>query len=65
MYIEEKIAKIASLLFALALIAFTFYLLVTTKWLVYVFAFSNVLVMAVLFILVSRQIIDTWYHKGR
>jgi len=59
MSLDEKLAKIISLLFALVVMAFVVYLAFTTKWLVYALAFSNVAVIGGLFFLVSKEVLKT------
>lgn len=60
MHLDEKIAKIASLLFSMAMIALGFYLLFTVKWLVYALASANIITLGLLFALTCRELINTW-----
>ena len=63
MPLDEKIIKIASLLFALMVMGVTAYFVLTVKWFVYALAFSNIMVLGLLFFLVSKEIIETWNKK--
>lgn len=64
MYLDEKIAKIASLLFALAIIGFGLYLLFTVKWLVYFLASFNIITLGLIFALLCRELIETWKKES-
>lgn len=60
MRLENKINRMVSLLFALVLMGFGIYLVLTTKWLVYVLASFNIITFGLLFVLTFRELIETW-----
>jgi hypothetical protein len=60
MRLEDKINRMVSLLFALVLMGFGLYLVLTTKWLVYVLATFNIITFGLLFVLTFRELIETW-----
>lgn len=63
MPLDEKITKIASLIFALMIMGMAAYFAVTTKWFVYMLAFSNIIVIGLLFFLIFKEILETWNKK--